>query len=329
MQSNIAFFAKQSGLMIENLRVFISAAETCNFSETARKLDVAVSSITRKIDSLERELGTRLFIRGPRRLVLTDSGEYFANTAQQVIAELAEAKETLASRDGEPHGKLTVTAPGAFGRRHLAPAIRSFLEKYPHTEIDLFIGDALIDLSVQRIDVAIRMGKLENSDLVATTLAPLRRLACASPSYLERFGRPSTPEELLNHQCLSLTTTPLPVGWWCFPGINQDQPLAVKGRFRSDDTDTLLENAIAGNGVVHLASWMVGDLIAKGELIRLFPDYPSVPESSGNISAVRLPGRSHHHKAKLFIDHLKSEFGTPPYWDLDLQADETTQEAAG
>ena len=303
--------------MIENLRVFVSVAETCNFSVTARQLDVAVSSITRKIDALERELGTRLFIRGPRRLILTDSGEYFAKTAQNVIAELVEVKETLASRDGEPHGKLTVTAPGAFGRRHLAPAIRSFLEKYPHIEIDLFIGDALIDLSVQRIDVAIRIGNLESSDLVATTLAPLRRLACAAPSYLERFGHPAKPEDLLHHQCLSVTTMPLPTGWWCFPGVNRDQALAVKGRFRSDDTDALLENAIAGHGIVHLASWMVGDPIAKGELVLLFPDLKIAQASSGTISAVRLPGRSHQHKAKLFIDHMKSEFGTPPYWDRD------------
>ena len=303
--------------MIENLRVFVSVAETCNFSVTARALDVAVSSITRKIDALEREMGTRLFIRGPRRLILTDSGEYFAKTAQQVIAELVEVKETLANRDGEPHGKLTVTAPGSFGRRHLAPAIRSFLEKYPHIEIDLFIGDALIDLSVQRIDVAIRIGNLESSDLVATTLAPLRRLACAAPSYLERFGRPTKPEDLLHHQCLSVTTMPLPTGWWCFPGVNRDQPLAVKGRFRSDDTDALLENAIAGHGIVHLASWMVGDPIAKRELVLVFPELQIAQAYSGTISAVRLPGRSHQHKAKLFVDHLKSEFGTPPYWDRD------------
>ena len=303
--------------MIENLKVFVSVAETCNFSMTARTLDVAVSSITRKIDALERELGTRLFIRGPRRLILTDSGEYFAKTAQQVIAELVEAKETLANRDGEPHGKLTVTAPGSFGRRHLAPAIRSFLEKYPHIEIDLFLGDAVIDLSVQRIDVAIRIGNLPSSDLVATTLAPLRRLACAAPSYLERFGRPTKPEDLLQHQCLTVTTTQLPTGWWCFPGVNRDQPLAVKGRFRSDDADALLEQAIAGHGIVHLASWMVGDPIANGELVLLFPERQSAQAFSGTISAVRLPGRSHQHKAKLFIDHLKTEFGAPPCWDRD------------
>jgi len=303
--------------MIENLKVFVSVAETCNFSETARTLDVAVSSITRKIDALEREMGTRLFIRGPRRLILTDSGEYFAKTAQQVIAELVEVKETLVNRDGEPHGKLTVTTPGSFGRRHLAPAIRSFLDKYPHIEIDLFLGDAVIDLSIQRIDVAIRIGNLPSSDLVATTLAPLRRLACAAPSYLERFGRPEKPENLLQHQCLTVTTTQLPTGWWCFPGVNRDQPLAVKGRFRSDDADALLEQAIAGHGIVHLASWMVGDPIAKGELVLLFPELQSAQAFSGTISAVRLPGRSHQHKAKLFIDHLKTEFGAPPCWDRD------------
>ena len=301
--------------MVENLKVFLAVVESGNFSVTARKLDVAVSSVTRRIDSLERDLGSRLFIRSPRRLVVTDSGEYFAKVAQKVVAELDEARETLQSVDGEPHGKLTVTAPGAFGRRHLAPAIRSFLKKHPYVGVDLFVGDALVDLSVQRIDVAVRIGKLESSDLVATTLAPLHRLACAAPSYLEKFGVPLKPEDLLRHQCLTVTTTPTPAGWWCFAGVNRDQPLAISGSFRSDDTETLLEAAIAGQGVVHLASWMVGDLIAKGILVRLFPDMQASLTSSGSISAVRLPGRSHQQKAKLFIDHLKSEFGTPPYWD--------------
>jgi DNA-binding transcriptional LysR family regulator len=301
--------------MTENLKVFLCVVETRNFSVAARKLDVAVSSVTRRIDSLERELGVRLFIRGPRRLLLTDSGEYFAKIAEQVISELEDAKESLRSTDGEPYGKLTVTAPGAFGRRHLAPAIRSFLKKYPNVEVDLYIGDALIDLTVQRIDVAVRIGKLESSDLVATTLAPLRRLACASPLYLEKFGTPSKPEELIHHQCLTLTTTPLPAGWWCFPGVNRDQPLAVKGNFRSDDTETLLEAAVSGHGIVHLASWMVGDLIEKGDLVLLFSNMQTVTTSRGGISAVRLPGRSHQQKTNIFIEHLKIEFGTPPYWD--------------
>jgi DNA-binding transcriptional LysR family regulator len=116
-----------------------------------------------------------------------------------------------------------------------------------------------------------------------------------------------------------VTTTPPPAGWWCFAGVNRDQPLAIKGNFRSDDTETLLEAAVAGQGIVHLASWMVGDLLARGALVGLFPELQTTLASAGSISAVRLPGRSDQHKAKLFIDHLKREFGTPPYWDCIAQ----------
>ena len=219
-----------------------------------------------------------------------------------------------------PSGLLSVTVPTAFGRRHVVPALPAFLSRYPLIEVEMHVSDHRLDLAAQRADVAIRIGILPDSDLVATSLAPLRRLVCASPAYLERNGLPEKPEDLVSHNCLSYASTPLPTGWWSFPGINRKTPLPVRGSVRSDDTETLLEAAIAGIGVVHLASWLVCDALRDGRLVSLFPSEaqaaasPGAPVSAG-IHAVRLPGRSHTAKAQLFIAHLKQHIGDLPYWD--------------
>jgi DNA-binding transcriptional LysR family regulator len=163
---------------------------------------------------------------------------------------------------------------------------------------------------------------LPDSDLLATRLAPLRRIACASPQYLKESGCPEKPVDLLNHNCLTLSTTRSATGWWCFPNTNQGKPLPVLGRFRSDDTESLVTAAVAGLGVAHLASWLVHGKLASGELVRLFPSLVSTTATSdlqsSAIHAVRLKGRSHAAKAQLFIAHLKQTFGEIPYWDKDF-----------
>ena len=216
----------------------------------------------------------------------------------------------------DPSGLLTVTAPASFGTRHVLPAITRFLSLYPQIEIDLHLNDDVIDLSEQRVDVAIRIGNLPESDLVATRLAPLRRIACASPDYIKRNGMPSEPSELLKHNCLTVTSMPVPAGWWCFAGVNRGAALHIKGNFRSNNTEALLKGALDGLGIVHLASWLVSDKVVSGELIQLFPEADT--STNSGINAVRLPGRSHKLRAKLFIDHLKNEFGSPAYWDKAL-----------
>jgi DNA-binding transcriptional LysR family regulator len=308
--------------MIDAMQTFIDVATARSFSAVARRHGVAVSSVTRRIDQLEAELGARLFIRSSRSLRLSDAGERFLPAAQAIVGELAQAKHALADLDAAPRGLLAVTAPSAFGRRHVMPAVASFLQRHPLIEIDLHMSDQRVDLNVQRVDVAIRMGVLPDSDLVATRLAPIRRLACASPDYLARRGHPLEPAALAGHDCLTLASAPLPAGWWCFAGVNGDAPIPVRGPLRSDDTEALLEAAVAGLGIVHLASWLVGDRLRDGSLVSLFPDLPDLPQPPASrdraaIHAVRMPGRSHEAKARLFIDHLKTHFGSPPYWDRD------------
>ncbi|WP_394791600.1 LysR substrate-binding domain-containing protein [Rhodoferax sp.] len=300
--------------MIEELRTFLAVAEAGNFSLVARAQDLAVSSVTRKIDALEAKLGSKLFRRSPRRLLLTDAGTQFLASARNIVAELDEAKAALAEQQADPRGLLTVTAPATFGRRHVMPAALDFLRQYPQIELELHLSDQWVDLSAQRVDVAIRIGTLPDSDLVATPLAPLRRLVCASPDYLARHGHPASPEDLLQHNCLSVASAPVPNGWGCFAGVRRGTALPVRGSLRTNDTEALMHAAVAGVGIIHLASWLVGDMLASGRLVQLFADEAASPTPSA-IHAVRMPGRSHAAKAQLFIAHLKRAFGAPACWD--------------
>ena len=306
--------------MLDDIRTFLAVAEAASFSKVAKSLDVAVSSVSRKIEALETSLGTPLFYRTSRVVMLTDAGEQFLPRAKNMLAELDDARHSISSLSDDPRGLLTVTAPSSFGRRHVAPAVISFLKQYPLMEIDLHMSDHIVDLSAQRVDVAIRLGALPDSDLVATRLAPIVRLACASPAYLKKFGTPATPVDLLQHNCLTLATSPAPVSWWRFAGVNRNAPLPVRGTLRTDDTDSLLQAAVAGIGIVHLSSFLASDMIAAGKFVPLFG---GAAASAGHnspfaVHAVRMPGRSHTAKAQLLIAHLKSEFGSPPYWDRAL-----------
>jgi DNA-binding transcriptional LysR family regulator len=281
--------------MLDQLQAFIDVAARGSFSAVAKDRNVAVSSIARQVDALEASLGVPLFHRSSRRLLLTDAGQQFLPRAIDIVSELHDAKAALLDAQAEPAGVLSVTAPSAFGRRHVAPAAMSFLQRYPKIDLDLHFSDQWVDLT-------------------AAPLAPVRRRACASPHYLARHGRPSRPEELLHHSCLTVSeASRTPQGWWSFAGA---KPLSVKGRLRSDDTEALLQGALAGLGVVHLASWMVADHIAEGRLVQLFADAERASKEKSQIHAVRLKGRSHAARARLFIDHLRSSFGSPPYWDV-------------
>jgi DNA-binding transcriptional LysR family regulator len=301
--------------MIDSLPTFVAVATLGNFTKAAKAEGIAVSSVTRRIDLLEAELGAKLFARSSRHLVLTDAGESLLPHARRILAELEAAKQGLSDIGEEPRGLLTVTAPAMFGRLHIAPAVIGFLKLYPQLEVDLHLGDEIINLTERRVDVAIRIGPLQGSNLVSTQLAPVHRLVCASPDYLERSGRarPLAPLDLLEHNCLTFVSKPAPADWWSFAGVNRNLPLNIHGNFRSDDTGTLLQAAVAGVGIAHLASWLVSDMIASNKLISLFPHTPLKRPAA--IHAVRMPGRSHALKSKLFVAHLRKAFGSPPYWD--------------
>ena len=314
--------------MLDALQCFVAVAENGNLSRAAVELEMAVSSVSRKLDALEADIGSRLLLRSSRQVLLTDAGERFLPRARNILAEMADGKAAVQELDSEPRGLLTVTAPAAFGRLHVAPAIAVFLQRHPLLEVDLHVSDDIVDLAARRVDVAVRAGVLPASDLVATWLVRQSRVVSASPAYLARYGWPRTPQELLNHQCLTVTGRTAPRGWWRFDGVHGGQPLPVKGKLRCDDTDSLLHAAIGGAGIIHLANWLVSDAIVAGQLVPVFPMEPvqrlATPTRRGpgesGIHAVHMPGRSNQVKAQLLIRHLKEYFGDPPYWDLAMEA---------
>jgi DNA-binding transcriptional LysR family regulator len=302
--------------MLDILETFLAVAAAGNFSEVARRQGVAVSSVTRKVDALETELGSRLLNRSSRRLVLTDAGEQFLPRARSILGEFSSAKEAIHVDEAEPRGVLSVTAPTAFGRLHVVRALASFLKRYPDIEVELHLTDQIVDLSEQRMDVAIRIGVLPDSDLNATLLAPLRLVTCASPAYLARAGRPTAPEQLMDHDCITVATPPGANFQWRYAGVNRNLPLPVRGSFRTDNKDGMLEAALQGVGVLHIATWVVSNHLRSGELVALFPNELTAPPLPGMpaIHAVRMPGRSHAAKARLFIEHLRSEIGEKQAW---------------
>lgn len=306
--------------MLDAIKTFLDVVAVGSFTAVARQQDAAVSSITRKIDALEADVGVKLLARSSRSILLTDAGEEFLPRAQRLIKEMDDARQVLSELNADPSGLLSVTVPTAFGRRHIVPSLPAFYAKYPRIQVEMHVSDHRVDLSAQRADVAIRLGVLPDSDLVATRLAPLRRLVCASPTYLAHHGVPREPKELMAHNCLNYASTPIPTGWWSFPELGRKTPVPVRGTFRSDDTETLLEAAISGIGVVHLGSWLVSEALRDGRLVSLFPQDAATPtrerpDSGAEIHAVRLPGRSHTAKAHLFIAHIKQHIGDLPYWD--------------
>ena len=314
--------------MIDCLECFVAVVETGSLSRAAAQLEMAVSSVSRKLDALEADVGSRLLLRSSRQMVLTDAGERFLPRARNILMELAEGKAAVQELDSEPRGLLTVTAPAAFGRLHVAPAITVFLQRYPLLEVELDVSDDIVDLAARRVDVAVRAGVLPASDLVATWLTRQNRVVSASPAYLEKHGWPESPEDLLRHQCLTVMGRAAPRGWWRFDGVNGNQPLPVKGKLRCDDTDSLLHAAIGGAGILHLANWLVSDAIVAGQLVPVFPmpavlrdaAMPRRDPMDSAIHAVHMPGRSNQAKAQLLIRHLKEYFGDPPYWDLAMEA---------
>lgn len=305
--------------MIDAMKVFMAVAEAASLSQVARDRNMAVSSVSRKIDALEHELGVKLLHRSSRHVMLTDAGEQFMPRARAIVSELSDARQAIAALSADPHGLLTIAAPASFGRRHVGPAVASFLARYPLIEVVLHLSDQWLDLKTQRVDLAVRIGALPDSELVATRLAPIERIACASPAYLARHGRPASPQDLLRHNCLTVASMALPTGWWCFPNVNGGAALTVTGKLRTDDTETLLSAAVAGVGVVHLASWLVSEQIVANGLVPLFArEKNSHASDATSIHAVRMPGRSHAAKAQLFIAHLREAFGAPAYWDAAL-----------
>ncbi|OXJ05762.1 MULTISPECIES: LysR family transcriptional regulator [Burkholderia] len=295
-----------------HLALFVDVVDQQSFSAAARRLGVAASSVTRRIDRLETQLGIRLLHRTTHALRPTEAGQLLYERATRMLAELRGLQEDLHSQHDEPSGLLRVDCPAPFGRRHLMAALAAFMQRHPALQVDLVLTDSMVDLQGARlgsdVDLAMRIGPLEDTRFVATVLAPQRRVLCASAAYLARRGEPESPDALAGHDCLAWHGAP-PPGAWRF---GERRHVPAQPRFRSNHSEALLEAAIDGLGLAHLPTWLAGDALRDGRLRAVLPQFAAAPEPA-TIHVLRQQARGTARASRL-VAFLATWFAQPA-WD--------------
>jgi DNA-binding transcriptional LysR family regulator len=299
--------------LLENIRVFVRVVELGSLSAAGRHLRLSPAVVSHRLQQLEQHLGTRLLNRTTRQVQPTEHGTLYYVACQEVLAALDHAESVIADAGGTPRGSLRVTAPLGFGRRVLAPLLPLFQAQYPQVAVRLRLSDHLIDLLQEGVDAAIRMAVLSDSSLIARKIADCPRLLCAAPAYLEAHGRPTTPEDLLDHRCLLLRFAGSQQFRWTLATPDGPLTLPVKGTLDADDGDVLTEWALLGEGIALKPLWEVAHHLRMGRLEPVLPDYPPEPA----VLAVLYPHRRLlPAKIKAFADFMV-EHGPQALVDLD------------
>jgi DNA-binding transcriptional LysR family regulator len=305
------------------LRACARAVELGSFSKAAVDTGAKVSTVSRYVSSLEADLGVALLNRSTHRLNLTEAGTIFFERAVRILADLDEARASTTALNSSPRGLLRINTPAAFGRRHIVPHLGDFLGVYPDIRVDATLTDATVDLIDSGADVAIRIGALTDSTLMATRLAPHHRALVASPIYIGRHRILDEPRTLESHECLAFSLQPSEA-WYYRPIAEPEaEPVAayVNGRLRANDSEALLDAAVAGLGVALLPTWLVGPDIRANRLVALLQSWEWLiaPGPARSIWAVYPPKKVVSPKVRAFISFFEQRFGKPPYWDVNCR----------
>ncbi|MEM6254780.1 MAG: LysR family transcriptional regulator [Cyanobacteria bacterium P01_D01_bin.156] len=255
---------------LPELIAFVESVDGTSFSAAARALGTTPSAISKRVAKLEDRLGVRLLQRTTRSLSLTSEGTIYYERVARMLQELEDANDSIIS-GGKPRGKITVSASLDFGQSFLVQALPQFLNQYPEIQVELRLSDRLVDLVTEGVDVAIRLGELEDSSLIRQHLGQVRFVLCASPDYFESHGRPGTPADLINHNCMRYVFNGQPLPWE-FLIDDSWQTIPVKGSFNSDSGEALKNAALTGIGIARLLSFQVKDELKTGKLISLFAE---------------------------------------------------------
>ena len=302
----------------EDLRTFVRVVEAGSFTGAAERLQRAKSAVSRRLSELEDRLGVQLLNRTTRRLDLTATGRDFYARCVRLLSDLEEAELAVSSEHASLRGTLRVASPMSFGILHLADAINDFLSLHQDLRLEADLDDRRANLIEDGFDVAIRLGALADSTLIARRLAPMRRVTCASPAYLERFGTPRSPDDLVNHTGLSYSNIPDSAHWQYRCPNGERRAARIGNRMRVNNGDMLLSAARHGLGVVVSPTFLAYQAIEQGALVPILTEY-ALPEESAY--AVYPPGRHLSYRVRVFIDFLAERFGERPYWDRFLFSD--------
>jgi len=297
------------------MAVFAKVVETGSFSAAARALGLSKSAVSKQVAALEARLGARLLNRTTRTLSLTDPGLAFHDRAVRILAEAEEAERAVSLLQSEPRGLLRVNAPVTFGVEHLAPLVARLMARHPELQVDLTLEDRMVDLVAEGHDVAVRIGRPADSSLIARKLAPSRRVVVASPDHVARHGAPQRPEDLRDHPCLRYAYMLRGDEWaLCGPG-GREATVRVGGRLRANNGDALRCAAEAGLGVALMPTFIVGESLRAGRLVRLLPGWS---DEEGVVCAVWPTSRFLSPKVRALVDFLAEALGPAPYWEEGL-----------
>jgi DNA-binding transcriptional LysR family regulator len=297
---------------LEAMSVVLAVAEAGSLSAAARLQKAPLTTVSRKVSELEAHLQTKLFNRSSRVLVPTDAGRSYIAAAKRILADVAEAERAATGEYTTPRGDLSVSAPVALGRTHLQPVIAEFLTAFPHVDVQLGLQNRTVNLLDEHIDLALRVGALADSSLIAVRIGEFCRVMCASPAYLKSRGMPKSPEDLSAHDCISNPAMQAP-GTWRFKRDQTEYVVPVRSRLVVSNLEAACDAARSGIGIAVAMSYQVAEAIKSGELTPLLQDFqpPSQP-----INFVYSPNRFMPAKLRAFLDfalpRLKARLGDLP-----------------
>jgi len=288
---------------LSSMRVFIQVARMGSFSAAADALGISKAMVSKHISRLEDNLDIQLFNRTTRSLSLTEVGTVYRDRVKEILDDIEETELSVSQLSSEPRGTLRIMAPTSFGSFHLSRIVAAYLREYSHVSIDMILTERLPDLVEERLDLAIRIGHLEDSSLFARKITDARMIVCGSAEYLERHGVPKTPEELLEHNCLTHTTHTGEA--WSFMGSQGVYGVDVHGTIKSNAVDALRIAAIQGCGLVHLPIYMLTKDLSTGRLISVLNEYEGAKRP---IHAVYLHRMHLSAKVRTFVDFLYEQY---------------------
>jgi DNA-binding transcriptional LysR family regulator len=261
---------------VESMSILLEVVEAGSLSAAGRRLGMPLATVSRKVSELETHLGTRLFNRSSRQLMLTDAGRSYVAACKHILDDIGEAERAASGEYSAPKGDLIITAPIVFGRLHVLPIAMEFLKAYPEINIRIVLADRVVDLLEDHVDLAVRIGELPDSSLVATRVGSIRRVACGSPGYFAERGTPQSPAELGTHDCVAFEGLTSPVTWTFTIG-RSDASVAIHSRLIVNTAEAAIDAAIAGVGITRVLSYQIATAVRAGALLVALQEFEPAP----------------------------------------------------
>jgi DNA-binding transcriptional LysR family regulator len=260
----------------EAMSVLLAVVEIGSLSAASRRLGMPLATVSRKVSELEAHLETRLFNRSGRGLSLTEAGQSYVAACRRILEDVSEAEQAVSGEFSAPRGHLVITAPIVFGRLHVLPIIVQFLKAYPEIDIRLLQFDRVVNLPEEHVDLAIRIGELPDSSLVARRVGQIRRVLCGSPDYFARHGHPERLEDLRSHDCITFENLMSPAAW-TFKASKSDKTIPIHSRLVVNTAEAAIQAAIAGLGLTRVLSYQIAEAVASGRLVLALEAFEPAP----------------------------------------------------